>query len=170
MNGLSLPITGTGEETRDFTYVMDLVQGLIKAGYYEKAVGENFNLASGTETCIRDLADMVNKATANQAEIIFSQRRKWDTKPRLLASIEKAENLVEYRPVVNFEEGFQANIEWFQDNWEKIEAAADFPPGMSSAVRGVAQGGKRTPVKCVPVRFSEPTPEEWPSDSTGQAG
>jgi len=36
---------------------------------------------------------MVNKATENQAEIIFSQRRKWDTKPRLLASIEKAENL-----------------------------------------------------------------------------
>ena len=36
-------------ETRDFTYVLDLVQCLIKAGYYEKAVGENFNLASGTE-------------------------------------------------------------------------------------------------------------------------
>ena len=49
MNGFSLPITGTGKETRDFTYVLDLVQGLIKAGYYEKAVGENFNLASGTE-------------------------------------------------------------------------------------------------------------------------
>ena len=143
MKGLSLPITGTGEETRDFTYVLDLVQGLIKAGYYEKAVGENFNLASGTEVCIRDLANMVNEATENQAEIIFSQRRKWDTKPRLLASIEKAENLVEYKPVVNFEEGFQANIEWFKDNWQKIEAAADFPPGMSSAVRGVAQGDRR---------------------------
>ena len=143
MKGLSLPITGTGEETRDFTYVLDLVQGLIKAGYYEKAVGENFNLASGTEVCIRDLANMVNEATENQAKIIFSQRRKWDTKPRLLASIEKAENLVEYKPVVNFEEGFQANIEWFKDNWQKIEAAADFPPGMSSAVRGVAQGDRR---------------------------
>ena len=141
MNGLSLPITGTGEETRDFTYVLDLVQGLIKAGYYEKAVGENFNLASGTEICISDLADMVNEATANQAGIIFGQRRKWDTKPRLLASIEKAENLVEYKPVVNFEEGFQVNIEWFRDNWEKIEEAADFPPGMSSAVRGVAHPG-----------------------------
>ena len=94
----------------------------------------------GIEVCIRDLADMVNEATANQAGIIFSQRRKWDTKPRLLASIEKAENLVEYKPVVNFEEGFQANIEWFQDNWEKIEEAADFPPGMSIAVRGIAHG------------------------------
>ena len=44
INGYTLPITGTGDETRDFTYVLDLVQGLIKAGYYEEAVGENFNL------------------------------------------------------------------------------------------------------------------------------
>ena len=38
MKGKSLPITGTGEETRDFTYVLDLVQGLIKASYYKEAV------------------------------------------------------------------------------------------------------------------------------------
>ncbi|VAX34333.1 UDP-glucose 4-epimerase, partial [hydrothermal vent metagenome] len=65
------------------------------------------------------------------------ERRKWDTKPRLLASIDKARQLIGYEPVVDFEEGFQRNIEWFRDNWEKIEAVADFPPGMSSAVRGV---------------------------------
>ncbi len=52
MKGLPLPITGTGEETRDFTYVLDLVQGLLKAGYYKKAVGENFNLAAGIEISI----------------------------------------------------------------------------------------------------------------------
>jgi UDP-glucose 4-epimerase len=137
MNGISLPITGTGEETRDFTYVLDLVQGLIKAGYEEKAVGENFNLASGTEVAIRDLARMVNDATGNTAEICFRARRKWDTKPRLLASIEKARNLVGYEPIVEFEEGFGTNIEWFKDNWDRIVAAADFPPGMSSAVRGI---------------------------------
>jgi len=131
-----LPITGTGEETRDFAYVLDLVQGLIKAGYYQEAIGENFNLASGKETRIRDLARMVNKATGNTTAINFMDRRKWDTKPRLLASIEKASRLVDYKPVVDFEEGFQANIEWFSDNWEKIEMVADFPPGMSSAVRG----------------------------------
>jgi len=136
MLGRSLPITGTGEETRDFTYVLDLVQGLIKAGYEKRAVGENFNLASGKEVRIRDLAEMVNKATGNKAKIDFRERRKWDTKPRLLASIEKARELIGYHPLIDFEEGFQTNIEWFRDHWEKIEAAADFPPGMSSAVRG----------------------------------
>lgn len=136
MQGRSLPITGTGEETRDFTYVLDLVQGLIKAGYEEKAVGENFNLASGREVRIKDLAEMVNRATRNKAEINFRERRRWDTKPRLLASIDKARQLIAYEPLVEFGEGLQTNIEWFKDNWEKIEAAADFPPGMSSAVRG----------------------------------
>ena len=38
---------------------------------------------------------------------------------------------------MGFNEGFQSNIEWFRDNREKIESIADFPPGMSSAVRGV---------------------------------
>lgn len=137
MNGIGLPITGTGEETRDFTYVLDLVQGLIKAGYYQNAIGENFNLASGKEVSIRDLAKMVNNATGNKAEIIFGERRKWDTKPRLLASIDKAQRLIGYEPLIGFEEGFQTNIEWFKDYLEKIESLADFPPGMSSAVRGV---------------------------------
>ena len=83
MKGIPLPITGTGEETRDFTYVLDFVQGLIKAGYYPGAVGENFNLASEKEIRIRDLVKMVNEATGNKADIIFRERRKWDTKPRL---------------------------------------------------------------------------------------
>ena len=38
---------------------------------------------------------------------------------------------------MDFENGLSANIEWFKDNWEKIEALADFKPGMNSAVRGV---------------------------------
>jgi len=135
MKGNPLPITGTGEETRDFTYVLDLVQGLIKAGYYETAIGENFNLAAGREVSIKDVANLVLKVTGNKAGLVFKQRRKWDTKPRLLASIEKAQSLIGYKPIVEFEEGFKTNVEWFQDNWEKIEQLSDFPPGMSSAVR-----------------------------------
>jgi UDP-glucose 4-epimerase len=134
MKGQGLPITGTGEETRDFAYVLDLVQGLIKAGYYDGAVGENFNLASGKETRIIDMAMKVNEVTGNKTPINFRPRRKWDTKPRLLASVKKAESLIKYEPTVFFEEGFATNIKWFKDNWGLIEQYADFPPGMSSAV------------------------------------
>lgn len=133
--GNSLPITGTGEETRDFTYVGDLVDGLLRAGYYESAVGTEFNLASGKEIKIIDLAHMINKSTNNNAEIKFIQRRKWDTKSRLLASVDRAKKLVGYEPKVDFDAGLNYTIQWFKDNWENIEKSASFLPGMSSAVR-----------------------------------
>ncbi|PCJ21370.1 MAG: nucleotide sugar epimerase [Candidatus Cloacimonadota bacterium] len=131
----SLPITGEGNETRDFTSVLDLVQGLVKAGFYNEAVGENFNLASGKEISIKSMAELVNKTTQNTTPICFKPRRKWDTKPRLLASIEKAKLLIKYEPIIEFEKGFLENISWFKQNWEDIQLLSDFNPGINSAVR-----------------------------------
>ena len=135
MKGLPLPITGTGEETRDFTYVGDIVDGLLRAGAMESAIGQEFNLASGKETRIIDLAHMINEATGNKAGIRFAQRRKWDTKSRLLASIDKARQLIGYEPHTPFEVGLQHTIEWFRNHWKEIEASAHFGPGVSAAVR-----------------------------------
>lgn len=135
MRGETLPITGTGEETRDFTYVGDLVDGLLRAGYFDKAVGAEFNLASGTETRTIDLANMINDETGNKAGVKFVSQRRWDTKPRLLASYEKAKALIGYGPRTTFQEGLDRVIEWFKENWDLIEKAASFGPGASSAVR-----------------------------------
>lgn len=135
MKGISLPITGTGEETRDFTYVGDLVDGLLRAGYFQEAIGEDFNLAGGREVRIIDMANMVNSMCENNAEIRFLERRKWDTKPRLLASVEKAKKLIGYEPDMEFEKGLTLAVQWFKENWNEIDRCAEFPPGMSSAVR-----------------------------------
>src|SRR5207245_4963816 len=54
MNGQPLPITGTGEETRDFTYVGDIVNGLLACATAEEAIGEAINLATGREVRIID--------------------------------------------------------------------------------------------------------------------
>ena len=140
MKGLSLLITGTGEETRDFTYVGDVVDGLLRSGYFKEAIGEEFNLASGRETKIINLAKMINDITGNTAPIEFLERRKWDTKTRLLASVEKAKGLIGYEPNTSFEEGLKNTVEWFKENWDRIEKSARFDPGMSSAVRGISQG------------------------------
>lgn len=137
MKGTTLPITGTGEETRDFTYVVDLVDGLLRASYYKQAIGQEFNLASAKEIRIIDLANMINEIVGNDTGVKFVSRRKWDTKSRLLASIDKAEKLVGYKPKIKFKEGLTNVIEWFRENWEKIEKAARFGPGISSAVRDV---------------------------------
>ena len=132
---LPLPITGDGAETRDFTYVLDLVQGLVKSGYYKEAIGENFNLSAGREISILEVAEKVNLITGNEGNITFKPRRVWDTKMRMLACTDKAKKLINYEPIVDFEEGFSDNYTWFMDNWELIERDADFNPGMSSAVR-----------------------------------
>ena len=135
MRGEPLPITGTGEETRDFTYVGDIVDGLLRAGYFEAAAGQEFNLASGKETRIIDLAEMINMQVGNKAGVSFTDRRKWDTKSRLLASVDRARRLIGYEPNTPFEAGLKDAIAWFRENWEGIQAAARFGPGMSSAVR-----------------------------------
>src|SRR5581483_9207052 len=137
MKGMPLPITGTGEETRDFTYVGDIVDGLLRAGVSERAVGQEFNLASGRETSIITLARAINELTGNTAGVQFAERRKWDTKSRLCASIDRARELIGYEPKTRLEDGLERVVRWFRDNWDQIDASARFAPGVSSAVREV---------------------------------
>ncbi len=135
MRGWPLPITGSGEETRDFTYVADLVDGLLRAGDAKAAIGEEFNLASGKETRIIDLAKLINEAVGNKAGIKFTEKRKWDTKNRILASVGKANRIIGYTPQTSFQDGLVKTIAWFKENWDRIEESVSFTPGMSSAVR-----------------------------------
>lgn len=135
MRGLPLPLTGDGSETRDFTFVGDIVDGLLRSGVLPAAIGEEFNLASGREVSIGSLAEQINAATGNTAGIRYAERRRWDTKRRLLASVDKARSLIGYAPDTDFADGLQATIRWFQENWDRIEQSEPFGPGASSAVR-----------------------------------
>ncbi|OGT25524.1 MAG: nucleotide sugar epimerase [Gammaproteobacteria bacterium RIFCSPLOWO2_02_FULL_42_14] len=135
MKGQPLPITGSGKMTRDFTYVTDIVDALMRAGFYEKAIGAEMNIASGEETEIVAMAEMINQFTGNNAGIVQTDKRKWDTKSRLKASIDRARDLLGYNPKINFEKGLPTVIQWFSDHWNQIDRDAEFPPGMSSAVK-----------------------------------
>jgi nucleoside-diphosphate-sugar epimerase len=126
MSGLPLPITGTGDETRDFTYVADIVNALLAMVYYDEAVGEAFNIGSGQETRIGDLAAWINELTGNKAGIIYRPRRDWDKKSRLLSSIEKARRILHYEPSVDFKEGLEKTHLWFKANWRNICGVVDF--------------------------------------------
>jgi len=137
LSGLPLPFTGTGGETRDFTYVMDIVDALLRAGYFVNALGQEMNIASGRETNILEMAERINELVGNKAGIVRAPARVWDTKKRLLASIDRAKDLLGYEPKMCFDEGLQRTIEWFKANWDNICRDADFPPGSSSAVQGV---------------------------------
>ena len=123
INKQSLPITGTGDETRDFTYVGDIVNGLLAMAYYKEAIGEAFNLATGREIRIGNLAEWINEITSNNAGIVYAERRDWDKKNRLLASIEKARKILGYSPNMDFKEGLRNVNAWFTENWQNIQAS-----------------------------------------------
>ena len=126
MNKQALPITGDGTETRDWTYVDDIINGLLAMGIKEEAVGEAINLGSGNEHRVIDLANLVNELTGNEAGVLYVERRDWDVKHRLLSSIEKAKRILGYKPQTEFEDGLKKVHEWFLENWENIEKSAEF--------------------------------------------
>lgn len=126
MNGQPLPITGYGTETRDWTYVDDIVQGLMAMGIVDEAVGESINLGSGEETRVIDMAQQINKLTGNREGINYVTRRDWDAKTCLLSSIEKAKKILDYKPQVTFYQGLKETYNWFENNWENISQSAEF--------------------------------------------
>jgi len=122
----SLPITGTGDETRDFTFVEDIVDGTLRLGVVPQAVGDAFNLASETETKVKDIANIVNEIAGNPKGVEFTARRDWDKITRRRASIEKAGRVLGYKPMTKIEDGIKRTYDWFMENRARIEASARF--------------------------------------------
>ena len=125
MKGMPLPITGDGTETRDWTYVGDIVQGLLTMGIKEQAIGEAFNLGAGKEQRVIDMANLVNELTNNPAAIRYAPRRDWDVKTRLLSCITKAEKKLGYKPKMKFKDGLKQVHVWFEENRANIEKSAE---------------------------------------------
>jgi nucleoside-diphosphate-sugar epimerase len=121
--GKVLTITGTGEETRDFTYVDDIVAGVLACAENDGAVGQAFNLASGRETRVIDLARTINAQTGNGAGIEFAGSRDWDRITRRCASVEKARRLLGYHPRTGMRKGLRNVIAWTRANLDRLEQA-----------------------------------------------
>jgi len=121
LSGEDLLITGSGQESRDFTYVDDVVRGLMLAGASPEAAGEAVNIAAGREVKILYTAERIIQLTASKSSIRLSEKREWDSKERVLASLEKAGNLIGYKPAVSFEEGLKNTVEWIKNNYNRIK-------------------------------------------------
>jgi len=114
MKGEPLIITGTGDETRDFTFVEDTVRGILGAMFTETVPGDVFNIASGRETRIVDVARMINEIAGNAADIVFQPRRAWDSVSRRRGDIAKAQATFGYRPRVPLREGLERTYAWLR--------------------------------------------------------
>jgi nucleoside-diphosphate-sugar epimerase len=124
--GRSLPITGDGSETRDWTYVGDIVDGLMRMAGVDEARGEAFNLATGSEHEVREMTEMIINRVDSNVGIEYTEHRSWDNKSRIVGSIEKAERILGYEPSVSLEKGIDAVGQWFDENYERIDECAGF--------------------------------------------
>jgi len=110
-----LPIYGTGEETRDFNWISNLVQAMLLSAVKNEAVGNTFNISSGKKTRIIDMAKMINKIASNKAGIKYLPRRSWDKIIDRSANIEKAKRILGYNPDVEDIEGkLRKTYDWIK--------------------------------------------------------
>lgn len=107
----SLPLEGGGESTRDFIFVEDIVRGLWACAERGEA-GDVYNLASGVETSIGDLAAAINRLTGNDADVTRLPRRGWDRSGRRFGSTAKSREKLGFEASVALDAGLRATIEW----------------------------------------------------------
>jgi nucleoside-diphosphate-sugar epimerase len=121
LKGFPLPVEGEGQASRDFIFVQDIVSGLIHCAMYGKA-GDVYNLASGVETSILELAETINNLTGSQAGIEFRPRRDWDHSGRRFGSTEKSRLEIGFEAQTALQEGLQTTIQWTRENMDLIES------------------------------------------------
>lgn len=121
LKGEALPVEGTGAATRDFIYVEDIIRGLIRCSV-AGTPGDVYNLASGVETPIAELANQINRLTGNPTPIRVVSARTWDRSGRRLGSTEKARRCLGYAATVDLADGLRRTIDWTRQNLALIEA------------------------------------------------
>jgi UDP-glucose 4-epimerase len=118
---MPLIVENGAEATRDFIYVDDIVRGLCLCAT-DGTPGEVYNLASGIETPIMELAASINRMTSNTAPIELRPSRPWDHSGRRFGSVEKARLKLGFEARESIERGLRRTIEWTQENLAVIDA------------------------------------------------
>lgn len=109
--GKPLTIHGNGLQTRDFTYVDDMVDAFLLMGWHPKAVGRAVNFGTGRDETIKKTAELVLKATGSRSAVTYSKDRVAQVM-RLICDYSLAKKLFGWKPRVKFEEGVRRNVEW----------------------------------------------------------
>jgi nucleoside-diphosphate-sugar epimerase len=105
-------IYGDGEQTRDFTYVTNVVDGVIRAAETPGVGGEVFNIATNGRISLNELLATLKKIFGSNVEPIYKEVRAGDVRDSQ-ADISKAQRLLGYQPIVGLEEGLRHTVDWF---------------------------------------------------------
>src|SRR5699024_4651322 len=109
-------INGNGKQSRDFTYIENVIEANLKACLAShEAAGEAYNIAYGGREYLLDVYNVLCKTLHKDIEPIFGPDRQGDIK-HSNADISKAMDMLGYSPDWNFERGIYAAIEWYEEN------------------------------------------------------
>jgi len=117
-------IYGDGGQTRDFTYVANVVDGVLRACEAPKASGEVINVATGGRISLNELYAEMKKIVGATVEPDYQDARQGDVRDSQ-AAIDKAKSILGYQPIVSFEDGLERTIEWYRTTPAAAGAAAN---------------------------------------------
>lgn len=135
LKGQPLILHGDGGSTRDFIHVSDIVAGLICAATVADIEGDVFNLASGAEVTIRELAETINQMAENTTPVQYLPQRNWDRSIHRFGSTEKSSQVLGFRAQKQFRAGLRETVDWTRANLDFIDTCVNkhvdrFPGGL----------------------------------------
>jgi UDP-glucose 4-epimerase len=119
LKGLPLRLDNGGVASRDFVYVDDVARGLLACAE-SGTPGDVYNLASGVETAIRRLAELIVELSGSSSELEIAPRRPWDHSIMRFGSPKKAQRELGFEAQTPLEEGLRSTIEWTRENLDFI--------------------------------------------------
>jgi nucleoside-diphosphate-sugar epimerase len=108
-------IYGDGEQSRDFTYVDNVIDANLLAARAKRTKGEVINIACGQAVTVNEIIDMINNLLGKNVKPKYTDPRPGDVK-HSLADITVAQRLIGFKPTVSFYDGLQKAIDWYRDN------------------------------------------------------
>ena len=117
--GLPLTVYGSGEQTRSFCYIDDMVEGIYRVAIKEGLEGEVFNIGNPEESSIMDLAKLIIELTGSSSKIRFVDRPVDDPDKRK-PDVKKAYNMLGWKPHISLREGLARTVEWFSKKFSEI--------------------------------------------------
>lgn len=116
----TLELDNEGKSTRDFIYVDDICRGLIACA--ERGIpGDVYNLSTGRETTIAELANLINQLTENKTPCVLKPKRNWDHSICRYGSPEKAKKELNFETAVELRDGLESTVSWTKDNLQFID-------------------------------------------------
>ena len=124
LDGKPIPMFGDGSTSRDYTYIADIVDGIIRSANYveeNKNVYEILNLGNSSPVTLKEMIETIGNAVGVKPSIQTLPMQPGDV-DRTYADVSKAKKLIGYEPKISFEEGIKNFVNWYKKNKDIYDA------------------------------------------------